>query len=184
MYFFQILFRYKLLHDIEYSSLCCTIGSYFFCYIKLVHFIIYIPYISDTIEYLTLTFHWASQAVLVVKKPPASAGHVRHMGLIPGSGRSPRGGHGNPLQYSCLESPMDRGAWWATVCGVAQSRTWLKQLISYTWLTSPSIILPVSVCVVANRGISLFFLWLGNILFSVSLSIDCTFLCIHLLVDS
>ena len=123
MYFFQILFRYKLLHDIEYSSLCCTIGSYFFCYIKLVHFIIYIPYISDTIEYLTLTFHWASQAVLVVKKPPASAGHVRHMGLIPGSGRSPRGGHGNPLQYSCLESPMDRGAWWATVCGVAQSRT-------------------------------------------------------------
>ena len=49
------------------------------------------------------------------------------MGLIPGSGRSLGGGHGNPLQYSCLENPMDRGAWWATVHRVAKSRTGLKQ---------------------------------------------------------
>ena len=48
----------------------------------------------------------------VLKNLPASAGDVRDMGLIPGSGRSPGGGHGNPLQYSCLENPMDRGAWW------------------------------------------------------------------------
>ena len=47
---------------------------------------------------------------------------------IPGSGRSPGGGHGNPLQYSCLENLMDRGAWQATVHGVARSQTWLKQL--------------------------------------------------------
>ena len=47
---------------------------------------------------------------------------------IPGSGRSPGGGHSNPLQYSCLENPMDRGAWWATVHGVAKSRTRLKRL--------------------------------------------------------
>ena len=47
-------------------------------------------------------------------------------GLIPGSGRSPGEGNGNPLQYSCLENPMDRGAWWATVHGVAKSRTWLR----------------------------------------------------------
>ena len=52
---------------------------------------------------------------LVVKNLPASATSIRVMGSIPGSGRSPGKGHGNPLQYSCLENPMDRGAWWATV---------------------------------------------------------------------
>ena len=52
-----------------------------------------------------------------------SACNTRDAGLIPGSGRSPGGGHGNPLQYSCLENPMDRGAWQATVHGVAKSRT-------------------------------------------------------------
>ena len=49
-----------------------------------------------------------------------SAYHARDLGLIPGLGRSPRGGNGNPLQYSCLENPMNRGAWWATVHGVAE----------------------------------------------------------------
>ena len=53
----------------------------------------------------------------VVKNPPANAGD---MGLIPGLGRSPREGNGNPLQYSCLENPLDKGAWWATVHGVAK----------------------------------------------------------------
>ena len=53
----------------------------------------------------------------VVKNPPANAGD---MGLIPGLGRSPREGNGNPLQYSCLENPIDKGAWWATVHGVAK----------------------------------------------------------------
>ena len=53
----------------------------------------------------------ASQAAPVVKNPPASAGDVRDMGSIPGLGRSRGGGHGNPLQYSCLENPMDGGAW-------------------------------------------------------------------------
>ena len=62
----------------------------------------------------------ASQVALVVKNPPANAGEVRDVGSIPGSGRSPGGGHGNPLQYSCLENPMDRGAWRATVPGVAE----------------------------------------------------------------
>ena len=51
----------------------------------------------------------------MVKNPPANAGDIRDMGSIPGSGRSPGEGHGNPLQYSCLENPMDRGVWWATV---------------------------------------------------------------------
>ena len=49
-------------------------------------------------------------------------------GSIPGSGRSPAGGHSNPIQYSCLRNPMDRGGWWATVHRVARSRTQLKQL--------------------------------------------------------
>ena len=69
--------------------------------------------------------HWASQVATVVKNPPANAGHT---GSIPGSGRSPGAGHGNPFQYSCLENPMDRGAWQATVQGVAYSRIWLKWL--------------------------------------------------------
>ena len=64
-----------------------------------------------------------SQVVLVVKNLPANAGDIRDVGLIPESGRSPGGGHGNPLQYSCLENPMDRGAWWASVPRVAKSWT-------------------------------------------------------------
>ena len=52
----------------------------------------------------------------VVKNPPANAGDIRDMGSIPGLGRSPGGGHGNPLQYSCLDNPMDGGVWWATKC--------------------------------------------------------------------
>ena len=61
--------------------------------------------------------------VLVVKNLPANAGDTRDAGSIPGSGRSPGGEHGNPLQYSCLENPIDRGTWWATVHGVAKSQT-------------------------------------------------------------
>ena len=64
----------------------------------------------------------ASQVVLGVKNPPANAGEIRDVGLVPVSGRSPAGGHGNPLQYSCLENPTDRGPWWATVHGVTQNR--------------------------------------------------------------
>ena len=59
----------------------------------------------------------------VVKNPPANAGDTGDVGSIPRSGRSPGGGHGNPPQSSCLENPMDRGAWWATVHRVPQSRT-------------------------------------------------------------
>ena len=66
--------------------------------------------------------HLKYQVVLMVKNSPANA-DVRDTGLIPGSGRSPGGGHGNPLQYSCLENPMDREAWWATVHRVTKSWT-------------------------------------------------------------
>ena len=62
----------------------------------------------------------ASQVALVVKKLLAIATDLRVSGSIPGSGRSPGGGHGNPLQYSCLENPMDRGSWQAIVCRVTK----------------------------------------------------------------
>ena len=65
----------------------------------------------------------ASQVALVVKNPPANAGDTRDTGSIPASGRSPGGGHGNPLQHSCLEIPMDRGARRASVHGVTESQT-------------------------------------------------------------
>ena len=61
--------------------------------------------------------------MLVVKNPPVNAGDIRDVGSLPGSGRSPGEGHSNPLQYSCLENPTDRGAWWATVHGVAELNT-------------------------------------------------------------
>ena len=73
----------------------------------------------------------ASQVVLVVKNPPLDAGDIRDAGLIPGSGRSPGGGHGILLQYSCLENPMDRRAWRTTVHSVAESWTQLKQLCTH-----------------------------------------------------
>ena len=69
----------------------------------------------DTVDYGT-GFPGSS----VVKNPPANA---RHMGSVPGSGRSTGEGNDNPLQYSCLENPVDRGAWWATVHGVTKGQT-------------------------------------------------------------
>ena len=66
---------------------------------------------------------WASQVAVVVKNPLANAGDMRDVGSIPGLGRSSGGGLGNPLQYSCLENPMDRGAQRATVHGVTKSDT-------------------------------------------------------------
>ena len=68
----------------------------------------------------------ASQMELVVKSPPAKAGNERDLASVPGSGRSPGGGHSNPLHYSCLENPMDRGAWWVTVHRVTKSQAQLS----------------------------------------------------------
>ena len=68
----------------------------------------------------------ASQVVLEVTNPPANAGDMKDNGLNPRVGKIPGEGHGNPLQYSCLEIAMDRGAWWATVHGVVKSLTQLS----------------------------------------------------------
>ena len=64
---------------------------------------------------------WSSQVVLVVKNLPTNAGGIRDSSSIPGLGRSPGGGHSNPLQYSCLENLMDRGPWKATVPRITES---------------------------------------------------------------
>ena len=70
----------------------------------------------------------------MLKNPPANAGVLRDAGSIPGLGGSPRGGHGSSLQYSCLENPMDREAWWATVHGVIESGS-----VEHTHLSYPSL---------------------------------------------
>ena len=86
---------------------------------------------------------WASQVALAVKNLPANAGGIRDVGSFPGWGRSPGVGNGNLLQYSfffflilqysCLENPMDRGAWWATVHGLQKSQTWLSTHARGIW---------------------------------------------------
>ena len=73
-----------------------------------------------------------SQVVLVVQNLPANAGDIKDAGLIPGSGRSPGGGHGNTLQYSCLENLIDRGAWWAAVHRGVKSWTRPKWLSTHS----------------------------------------------------
>ena len=80
----------------------------------------------------------------MAKNPPASAGYIRDEGSIPGSGRSPGGGHGNPLQYSCLKNPMDRGAWQAIVHGVTNSQKGLKRLSTHA-LIQYDLILIISI---------------------------------------
>ena len=78
----------------------------------------------------------ASWVALVVNNPLANTGDVRDSGSIPGSGWSPGGKHGGPLQYSCLENAIERGAWQTTVHRVAQSQTWLKGLSIHAWAVS------------------------------------------------
>ena len=77
----------------------------------------------------------AFQVALVAKNPPANAGDIRDADSIPGSGKSPGGGHGNPLQYSCLENPMDRGTWQATVHRVTKNQTRLRWLSTHALFT-------------------------------------------------
>ena len=77
-------------------------------------------------DFIFFHFHCemqTSQVALVVKNPPANVRDVRGLGSVSGWGRCPGEANGNPLQYSCLENPMDRGAWWATIHGVAESDT-------------------------------------------------------------
>ena len=110
---------------------------------------------------------WASQVVLVLRNPPANAGDIRDAGSIPGLGGSLGRGHGNPLQYSCLENPMDRGAWWVTVHRVAKSWTLLKWLSTQAChfllhLTGPGTE-PTSLCLLHWQVVSLPLCQLGSL---------------------
>ena len=129
----------------------------------------------------------------MVKKLPANAVDVREVGSIPGSGRSPGGGHGNPLQYSCLENPMDRGAWRANVHSIGESdMTTIQHTHSVNHHKSSYCMslynCPSSPISVTTEACSL----LVNInLFSVSMSLFCFhFVCLflffrfHILVKS
>ena len=87
---------------------------------------IYNDVLVSGVQQSEYVYIWASLLAPLVKNPPAKAEDVRDVSSIPGLGRSPGGGHGNPLQYSCLENSMDKGAWWAIVHRVTQSQTQLN----------------------------------------------------------
>ena len=93
---------------------------------------------------------------LVVKNLPARAWNIRGVGWISGLGRSPGGGHDNPLQYSCLENPIDRGALQAIVYSIAKSQTWLKKPTSSS-SKNYILILIISLEQNANRGWNIFY---------------------------
>ena len=119
-----ILRSFPPLPQADSRYLSCLCKPYGLCWTPAFHLILEFWYM--------LHRWWASQVVLVVKNPPASTGDIKDAGLIPGLERSPGAGNGYPLQYSCLENSVDRGAWWAIVRGVTNSRTWLKQLHTHT----------------------------------------------------
>ena len=81
-----------------------------------------------------------SPVALVVKNSTANAGKVRDKGPVPRSGRFPGGGHSNPLQYSCLENPMDRGAWQATAHRVTKSWVRLKQFSTHRFVSKQMVL--------------------------------------------
>ena len=115
---------------------------------------------------------WASQLVLVGRNLSANVGDVRDAGSIPGSGRSSRGGHGNPLRYPCLVSPMGRGAWRATFYRVAKSQTWLKQLSMPSTFRAPL----VKLCRPALWSMAItcgYFIFFWDLLYYLFIFFDC-----------
>ena len=103
-----------LQHRMRVSGKNCTRGTG-----KLLYVTIYLDFMHIYIHIHTHT--WGFPGGSVVKNLPANAGDLGKTGSIPASGRSPRGENGNPLQHSCLENPMDRGAWWPRVHGISKS---------------------------------------------------------------
>ena len=85
-------------------------------------------HITSSVFSVSISLVWTSQVVLVAKNLPANAGDVRDLGWVPGLGTCPVGGHSDPLQYCCLENPLDRGAWGTIVHRVSKSWTRLKWL--------------------------------------------------------
>ena len=111
------------------NSVLWTLGVHASFRIGVLIFFLSIPKSRITASYVIYGLSW----LLSGKESACSEGDTGGMGLIPGSGRSPGGGHGNQLQYSCPENPMDRAAWQATVQRVAQSLKQLKWLSTHAW---------------------------------------------------
>ena len=122
--------KYPLEHSQEYLAM--LLGNRIICYYSILFiYSFWLCWCSLwDLSSLTRELVRASQVALVVKNPPANTEDMREAGSIPESGRSPGGGHGNPLQYACLESPMGRGNWWATLVST-KSWTWLKRLSTH-----------------------------------------------------
>ena len=115
------------------ANLCCTAKWFSYTHIdifKKYSFPLWL--ISGYWISFLMLYSGAFQVALVVKNPPANAGDMRDVDLIPQSGRSSGGGRGNSLQYSCLGNSMDRGAWWFKVHRVVKSHTQLKRLSMHT----------------------------------------------------
>ena len=111
---------YTYMYTHTYTRICLYTYVYVCVYIMHVYIIRVCVYIYTHICVHTHTHNWVSQVALVLKDPPASAQDIEGTALIPGSGRSPGEGNGDPLQYSCLGNPMDRGVWWATTRAVTK----------------------------------------------------------------
>ena len=118
-------------------ALLCSFSSDYFCF----HLLPSTEVDLSLVNILNPTSVLILQVALVIKNLPANAGDVRDTGSIPASGRSLGRGHGNSLQYSCLENPTDRGAWQATVHGITQSWTQMKRLSTHTQSHSKTYIL-------------------------------------------
>ena len=121
--FFFPLFGHKPQRNIH--PICLSLLYLSSLLLHIIHFKQFILKKGQYSSYICnpIFFPWSSQVALAVKNLPANAGDSGEAGSIPGSGRSPGGGHDSPLQFSCLENPMDRGAWLATIHGVAKSYT-------------------------------------------------------------
>ena len=123
IYFFLLLFALF----VSYIRIHCQIQGHEYLLLFFLLWVLCFSIYIQVFDPLWVNF-WASQVTLVVKNPLANVRNVGDPGSIPGPRRSPGGGHGNPFQYSCLENPMDTGAWLAIVYRVTKNQTWLKQL--------------------------------------------------------
>ena len=119
---------YLIVVLIYISLIISDVEHLFMCFFNHLHFF-FKKYLCRAANFLT----GASKVALVVKNLPDNAWGVSDVGSIPGLRRFPRGGNGNPFQYSCLENRMERGAWWATVHGAAKSQAQLSDLAQSTY---------------------------------------------------